>query len=315
MRIRRASTQYMAYREYLGKSVRTVGFIIQNFAKYVEEDLDLMEVSRETCTGYLNAKGIKDGVVTAYWFNLYTALNGFFEWAIVRGHMNFNPLPKDKPHEPDDFTPYIYSNEELKRIFSTALIYRKRFNIEYPEVIQTMLKLTYFLGLRPGETVRLTVQDIDLQEQVVYIRETKFYKSRVLPFSDSIADMARKYLQWRSEIVMRQGFLNEHLFLDKRGSYVKLSALQQAFRLIRDRANIHRSEDPSYDVRLQDLRHTFATHRVTQWYKEGKDVQNLLPVLSTYLGHSNLDSTAVYITFTNTLLNEASKRFQTYIES
>ena len=91
-----------------------------------------------------------------------------------------------------------------------------------------------------------------------------------------------------------------------------MSSFQQAFRLIREKAGIHRSDTAYSGVRLQDLRHTFATNRVAQWYKEGKDVQALLPVLSTYLGHSNLDSTAVYISFTNQLLDEAGKRFQTY---
>ena len=94
---------------------------------------------------------------------------------------------------------------------------------------------------------------------------------------------------------------------------MQLSALQQAFRFIRGKAGIHRYDNAHYDVRLQDLRHTFATNRVAQWYREGKDVQALLPVLSTYLGHCNLDSTAVYISFTNQLLDEAGKRFQSYV--
>ena len=55
----------------------------------------------------------------------------------------------------------IYSTDELNKIFATALCYRQRYNIEYPYVIQTMLKLTYCLGLRSGETTRLLVEDID----------------------------------------------------------------------------------------------------------------------------------------------------------
>lgn len=68
------------------------------------------------------------------------------------------------------------------------------------------------------------------------------------------------------------------------------------------------------DVRLQDLRHTLATNRIIQWYKEGKDVQLLLPVLSTYLGHCNIDSTATYISFTPEFQKEASLKFQKYAE-
>ena len=312
MKMGEAVTMYISYRMSLGEKARTIGFILKNFCKYIGADKDLSIISEQHCFHYLNAHGVREGVATTYWFSIYAALNGFFMWAVARRYMTVNPLPKDKPAKPDDFVPYIYSNVELKLIFETALTYRKRFNIEYPEVIQTMLKLTYCLGLRPSETTHLVIDDIRLQDGIVHIRETKFYKSRIVPFGEEVSRMLEDYLLWRSEIALRRCVSDNHLFIDKRGNPVQLSSFQQAFRLIRDKAGIHRSDTAYSDVRLQDLRHTFATNRVAQWYKEGKDVQALLPVLSTYLGHSNLDSTAVYISFTNQLLDEAGKRFQTY---
>lgn len=304
---------YISYRLSLGERARTISFILKNFCGYIGADRDLTTISEKECNCYLNAHGIREGIISAYWFSIYAALNGLFMWAIARGYMVTNPLPKDKPKEPEAFVPYIYSNEDLKRIFETALTYRKRFNIEYPEVIQVMLKLTYCLGLRPSETTHLVVDDINLQDGLAFIRETKFYKSRVVPFGREVSQMLRNYLRWRSEAVVSRGITDNHLFIDKRGNPVQLSALQQAFRFIREKAGIHRYDNAHYDVRLQDLRHTFATNRVAQWYREGKDVQALLPVLSTYLGHCNLDSTAVYISFTNQLLDEAGKRFQSYV--
>ena len=103
------------------------------------------------------------------------------------------------------------------------------------------------------------------------------------------------------------------LFLDKKGNRVKLSGLQQAYRVICDVADVRRDTSASHsDVRLQDLRHTFATKRVLAWYKQGKDVQDMLPLLSAYLGHEKLDSTAVYISFIPELLAEAGDRFYKY---
>ena len=312
MKMGEAVTMYISYRMSLGEKARTISFIIKNFCNYIGADKDLSIISEQHCFHYLNAHGIREGVASTYWFSIYAVLNGFFIWAVARRYTAVNPLPKDKPSKPDDFVPYIYSNVELKLIFETALTYRKRFNIEYPEVIQTMLKLTYCLGLRPSETTHLVIDDILLQDGIVHIRETKFYKSRIVPFGEEVSRMLEDYLLWRSEIALRRCVSDNHLFIDKRGNPVQLSSFQQAFRLIREKAGIHRSDTAYSDVRLQDLRHTFATNRVAQWYKEGKDVQALLPVLSTYLGHSNLDSTAVYISFTNQLLDEAGKRFQTF---
>lgn len=313
MKMGETTILYISYRLSLGERARTISFILKNFCGYIGADRDLTTISEKECNRYLNAHGIREGVISVYWFSIYAALNGLFMWAIARGYMVTNPLPKDKPKEPEAFVPYIYSNEDLKRIFETALTYRRRFNIEYPEVIQVMLKLTYCLGLRPSETTHLVVDDINLQDGLAFIRETKFYKSRVVPFGREVSQMLRNYLRWRSEAVVSRGITDNHLFIDKRGNPVQLSALQQAFRFIREKAGIHRYDNAHYDVRLQDLRHTFATNRVAQWYREGKDVQALLPVLSTYLGHCNLDSTAVYISFTNQLLDEAGKRFQSYV--
>ena len=68
-------------------------------------------------------------------------------------------------------------------------------------------------------------------------------------------------------------------------------------------------------ITFHDLRHSFATHRLVQWYKEGADVQTLLHVLSTYLGHSHLEDTSIYLSMTHELLDKANICFKTYVES
>ena len=64
--------------------------------------------------------------------------------------------------------------------------------------------------------------------------------------------------------------------------------------------------------RLHDLRHTFAVRRLEAWYREGADVQRLLPKLSTYLGHQDVSATQWYLTMIPELLQEASRRFELY---
>src|SRR5438309_1411337 len=74
-----------------------------------------------------------------------------------------------------------------------------------------------------------------------------------------------------------------------------------------------RRKGPQCPPRLHDLRHAAAVHRLTAWYREGKDVQRLLPLLSTYLGHVDIASTQLYLTMTPELLYEASQRFAQYV--
>lgn len=315
MNVQDAITQYIKYRNNLGEKVRTNRYILLGFGRHVGLDNGLDSITEDKCSEYLSIKGIQNGKITSYWFCIYSAIEGFYQWAIVRGYTDNHVLPKYKPSVPEAFKPYIYTNDELRRIFCAAKSYRKRFNILYPEAIQAMLRITYCLGLRPGETVQLHVNDVDIANGIVYIRETKFYKSRIVPVGDQVLEMIKEYVSWRTNIIHKISATDNHLFLDKKGQPVKLTALQQAFRSICDKADVHRDDMSRCDVRLQDLRHTFATNRITQWYKEGKNVQTLLPVLSTYLGHCNIDSTAVYITLTGNILSEAGNKFKTYVES
>lgn len=104
------------------------------------------------------------------------------------------------------------------------------------------------------------------------------------------------------------------LFLDKKGLDMHIDTVRGAFERIREHAGISRSDKSPFQPRLHDLRHTFAVHRLTSWYRENQDVQQLLPVLSTYLGHTHLSHTSVYLTMTDGLLGEANNRFESYIK-
>ena len=61
--------------------------------------------------------------------------------------------------------------------------------------------------------------------------------------------------------------------------------------------------------RLHDLRHSFAVHRLLRWYREDVDVQSKLVLLATFMGHVEIFSTQIYLNITDSLLNEANKRF------
>jgi site-specific recombinase XerD len=77
-------------------------------------------------------------------------------------------------------------------------------------------------------------------------------------------------------------------------------------------AGVRRKDDASEQPRLHDLRHAFAVHRLTAWYREGADVQRLLHHLSVYLGHAHLANTQIYLTMTPELLQQAGTRFERY---
>jgi len=152
---------------------------------------------------------------------------------------------------------------------------------------------------------------VDFSEGVLLIRETKFYKSRLLPIGSHLKEALRGYATARREAGHSE-LPKSPFFVGRKGSHVTIHTAQQSFRQLRKHAGIHRSGGARNQPRLHDLRHAFAGNRVVSWYKAGSDVQRLLPKLSTYLGHISLSSTQRYLTMTPALLQEACRRFERY---
>jgi integrase/recombinase XerD len=174
-----------------------------------------------------------------------------------------------------------------------------------PVTVRTMLLLLYGAGLRVSEAIHLDRRDVNLKESLLTIRQTKFGKTRLVPFGP---DLGRALTQHARRASIASG----PFFTTRNGARVNHDTLRHNFRLACDRAGIRRNDGGRFQPRLHDLRHTFAVHRMTSWYRQGADVQKLLPQLSTYLGHVRLKDTQVYIKMTPELLQAASQRFERY---
>ncbi|GLR46269.1 hypothetical protein GCM10007880_67870 [Mesorhizobium amorphae] len=167
--------------------------------------------------------------------------------------------------------------------------------------------------MRFSEATGLTLADVDLAERVLTIRATKFYKSRLVPIGPQLATVLSNYmpLQRRGEHSHGE---TSFLLTNRDGTPLASSTVHDAFDALRRIAGVHSTAGGRRIPRLHDLRHSFAVHSLTAWYRQGADVQRLLPVLSTYLGHSNLEGTKVYLSMTPELLQQASLRFARYVQ-
>ena len=208
-------------------------------------------------------------------------------------------LPQRKPH--------VYSIEELKTLLRAALALSTRRWWLRPQTIYTLICLLYGAGLRIGEACRLTLGDVDLVERSLQVCDTKFFKTRIVPFSKTVSDSLTAYLRQRDSIASCDSsapfFVNRLL---RPLSTVKTSWLFH--RMVR--ATGIAAGRGEREPRLHDLRRTFAVHRLIRWYREGADIGCKLPLLATYLGHSTERATDVYLTATAELLGEASGRFE-----
>lgn len=308
MMLNSAIDKYVEYRRSLGESFKTNANLLRQFYNYLGKDMDLTEITESITSDFLQSGGNE---ITRKWFTRHTALVGFFRWCLSRGYISNMPLTMDKPQKPPRITPYIYSDNELIKLFSAAMSYQKCPSLIYPECVKAILQLTYVLGLRISETMNLRMNDVDIANCCITIHESKFYTSRVVTFNEEVKKLIEKFFSWRKDN-SKISDENSSLWIMRNGSSMKLNGMNGIFKKIRIKAGISRSDNPRYQPRIHDLRHTFAVNRLRKWYQEGKDVQTLLPVLSTYLGHKQVSYTTAYLAMTTGLLADAANLFFEY---
>lgn len=156
-----------------------------------------------------------------------------------------------------------------------------------PVTVRVLILLLYGTGLRIGEARRLNGEDVARDESLITVHETKVCKSRLVPISPALTATLKKYIA-RAAARSFGAELTSPFLTTRFGTRLKTATVNGIFRRVCNRAGIHRSDGGRYQPRLHDLRHTFAVHRLTQWYRDGADVQVLLPHLSVYLGHTTL---------------------------
>jgi integrase/recombinase XerD len=300
-------TTYITYRQALGERFNVNAQILKSFCRAIGGKTETADIRSEQVNNFLNGKG----PITASWHVRYNALLGFYRYALSRDLLKTFPLPMVKPKRPQPFVPYIYTHEELRRLLAAALTYQKRRDKMEPHMVQTLLLLLYGAGLRLSEALSLKLADVDIGQAVLTIRDSKFFTSRLVPLGVSLNEMLGQYAVRRQQAGHSQDD-DAPFFAKRNGQNINICIIDSAFRRIRQKAGISRTDGGRYQPRLHDLRHTFAVHRLTSWYQEGKDVQRLLPQLSIYLGHRQLAGTSVYLTMTSELLSQAAQRFEHY---
>ena len=295
-----AITRYVTFNQSVGMRFQVDAGLLKAFHRHAGE-VDLAAISPAVVAAFLQPRHR----VTSTWRMKHRALRRFYQQAIARGLVAGSPVPTVVPRVSETFVPHIYSDEELRRLLTgiDANQAEIRCTIAAP-TFRAFLLLLYGAGLRLGEALALRREEVDLRAGMILIRETKFYKSRQLPIGPHLTRVLAEYVD-AAPAARDPGA--PAFFVTRRGDPIQHRTAWWNFAALRTRVGV--------SGRLHDLRHTFAVHRLLAWYREGADVQRLVPHLSTYLGHARMSSTQRYLTMTPALLEQASQRFETYARS
>ena len=305
MRLFSVVESYIAHKRSLGMLFNSEAVRLRAYVKAMG-DVDIRRVRPAAVRQFLYGVG----PVTAYWFSKYHSLNSFYRYAIAHHHVSQSPLPLTKPQEPARFEPYIYTNQDMQRLIDAADSRHRFVWILDPHTVRTLLLLLYGTGLRISEALRLNLDDFDVENRVLTIHETKFFKSRFVPVGEDLGHVLREYIDQQWPVERRT--LTAPLLRTQKYERIKRQTAELVFKRLREKADVARPSTARYQPRLHDFRHTFAVVRLVTWYREGKNVQRLLPHLTTYLGHLRIMETQRYLTMTTELLQQASLCFERY---
>lgn len=242
----------------------------------------------------------------------YHLLRRFCRFLTKRRPQTFIPGESLRPRRRPAAQPHIYPREEIRLLLEGALSLRDWNRRHYcPIRSRTMHAIILLLataGLRISEALHLTLKDVDLESGVLSIRQSKFRKSRLVPLSKGTADLMGCYRQLRDTAAPIGP--DEAFFVSGRRKAYGIGYVERMFRDIAVEAGLR--GPTGRGPRLHDLRATFAVTRLLEWYRDGANVMNRLPLLSTYLGHARVVDTEVYLRITTALLEQASTRFHAF---
>jgi len=227
----------------------------------------------------------------------YWLIRQFAMFMRTQGFEAYVPQNECNQKNKSNFVPYIFTETELSKFFATAETYKlpshANNNSKLEMIIPVIFKMLYGGGFRVSELTHLRLSDIDFENGIVKIVHSKFGNTRLVPLDDSLLALLKGY----SEKVHTENCPDAIFFQKSDGNIYSEKAIYQNFRTILWRAGISHG-GKGKGPRLHDIRHTFAVHKLKYWAKQNCDVSAMLPYLSAYMGHKNLNATQDYLRLT-----------------
>lgn len=208
-------------------------------------------------------------------------------------------IPKRPRFPKSTFVPYIFSTEEIDNLFRVCNQLRIRISNKSSCLfcMPVLLRVLYATGMRIGEAIELTNDDVNIEDKYILIKDSKNGKQRVIPISSSLVDVCKEYLIYR-DLLLYQKSKTAYFFVNASGGKCA-TGVNQWFKKCLELAKIPYMGRKG--PRIHDLRHTFAVHSLVNMAESGMDLYVSLPILSNYLGHQSISATEHYVRLTTSM--------------
>jgi len=305
-RLRRSLGDYLKMRRGLGYKLYDAGLGLPDFVAFMERK----RASYITTKLALEWARKPKTVLPAEWARRLRFVRGFASYQSAIDPRTEVPPKSLLPYRPQRARPYIYTDQEIARLLASARSLPPAGGLRSWKYY-CLLGLLSVTGLRIGEALNLKLGDIDLRNNVLRIEKAKFGKSRLVPIHPSTQKVLVKYLQRRRRFL--EGCTSPYVFTSGTGNRLDKADVHRTFYVLSRQIGL-RGPTASRGPRLHDFRHRFAVQTLLNWYRSGVDIEPLLPILSTYLGHVHVSDTYWYITAFPELMVQAVERLEKHWE-
>lgn len=298
--LRNALTDYLQLRRGLGFEMPQDGCLLDGFVTFLER----AGAQRITTDLALDWARLPGQAHPSYWRQRLSVVRGFARHLATLDPASEIPSPDLLPAHRPRITPYIYTGEEIAALMAAA----GRLTPPLRALRhQTLIGLLAVTGLRPGEALALDREDVDLRHRVILVRTGKQGKQRELPLHDSTVAALGEYVGQRDARFPQPS--TSAFFISARGGRVGRHELNQTFTTLIRGVGLD-GRGARARPRPYDLRHAYAVRTLLDWYEAGEDIDRRMPLLSTFLGHTDPASTYWYLQGVPELLAVVSSRLE-----
>ena len=296
------ANSFIQYKHSCGYNYENEPKCLARFCRFAEaRQVASVEISRELAEAWISPH---DGEAPKSRSHRITCIRQFALYLDSLGYDAYI-LPEQKGGYERSFVPYIFTHEQISELMKAVDNTRywegsKNMHLALPVIF----RLLYGCGLRVSEVCGLQFRDVNLDAGLLTLRDTKNGSDRYIPLSDSVKAACVSYadhIWWEKD--------SEYFFMAPDRTQLSPVTIYQRYRRYLQEAGISHG-GKGHGPRLHDLRHTFAVHVLQKWISEGSDLTAMMPILSTYMGHREIHSTAQYLRLTAEVYPELMKKVE-----
>jgi integrase/recombinase XerD len=290
-----------AIEEYIGRK-RSMGFRYENNSKELRAFDRMYSMVPLAAIRVRHVRKFLDRPLNsrATWIGRYVRFRAFFSYWRARQKIDRIPMPRERRPGKQIFSPYIFTKRQIAALLTgTNVLNRSTLSAVSPEAFRALLITILATGIWPGEALELLQRDVNWDSGTIDLK-SRFGTGRKIPIGTDLMRLLKQSIRANPAST-------KYVFATKTGGIILPRRVAICFRRVLNRAGIKSQDASKRQPGLRDLRHTFAVNRITDWERNRRDLDLMLPRLAVYMGLWTFSVTERYLPLAPTHFREQTR--------